>query len=318
MTEPVRVIPIASPWGRFSLYSFFIDAPEPAIVDTGIAVSPQSGIAPTLADLGLRMEDIRWILLTHGHPDHIGGAFNVWEATGRQANVAIHREDAELLRRREAHVDRYLATRHRYLGDPEGPDRQRGSLREVIAGELEPTHVLEGGERIPLGGDVSISVHHTPGHTPGSATFVIDELDWAFVGDAVLGAGGANDFPGIEDSARYRASLRHLAENVRPEKIFLGHRFKDRNLDPFEIELDRAGSEHVLRESMAVEESLAVAARRYWESSRVDDVPSPYHPFASVAAEVGYRADPKLEPAPFFITMNAYAEELGASSDVIG
>ena len=40
MTHEVKVHPLFSPWGRFGLYSFFIDAPEPAIVDTGIASSP--------------------------------------------------------------------------------------------------------------------------------------------------------------------------------------------------------------------------------------------------------------------------------------
>lgn len=46
MTHSVPVHPLVSPWGRFGLYSFFIDAPEPAIVDTGIASSPADGMAP--------------------------------------------------------------------------------------------------------------------------------------------------------------------------------------------------------------------------------------------------------------------------------
>jgi glyoxylase-like metal-dependent hydrolase (beta-lactamase superfamily II) len=73
VARDVTVHPLASPWGRFSLYSFFIDAPEPAIVDTGIASSPAEGMAPALRALGRRIEDVRWILLTHGHIDHVGG-----------------------------------------------------------------------------------------------------------------------------------------------------------------------------------------------------------------------------------------------------
>ncbi len=46
MTHDVAVHPLASPWGRFHLYSFFIDAPEPAIVDTGVAVVPRRGHGP--------------------------------------------------------------------------------------------------------------------------------------------------------------------------------------------------------------------------------------------------------------------------------
>ena len=85
MTKPVAVHPLVSPWGRFGLYSFFIDAPEPAIVDTGIASSPAEGMVPALETIGRRIEDVRWILLTHGHIDHIGGAYALWELTGRRA-----------------------------------------------------------------------------------------------------------------------------------------------------------------------------------------------------------------------------------------
>src|SRR6188508_858810 len=102
MTAPVAVHPLVSPWGRFGLYSFFIDAPEPAIVDTGIASSPAEGMIPALEAIGRR------ILLTHGHIDHLGGAHALWELTGRRAKVVIHEADAPLLRSRGAHVDQYV------------------------------------------------------------------------------------------------------------------------------------------------------------------------------------------------------------------
>src|SRR3954471_7385069 len=114
----VQIHPLVSPWGRFGLYSFFIDAPEPAIVDTGVASSPAEGMAPARESLGRRIEDVRWILLTHGHVDHVGGAHALWELTGRRAQVVMGEADAHLLRSRRAHVDLYLAVRHRYLRDP--------------------------------------------------------------------------------------------------------------------------------------------------------------------------------------------------------
>ena len=52
----VDVHPLISPWGRFGLYSYFIDAPEPAIVDTGITSSPAEGMAPALEALGRRAQ----------------------------------------------------------------------------------------------------------------------------------------------------------------------------------------------------------------------------------------------------------------------
>ncbi|WP_298182753.1 MBL fold metallo-hydrolase [Saccharomonospora sp.] len=84
MTHDVEIHPLVSPWGRFGLYNFFIDAPEPAIVDTGIASSPAEGMAPALKALDRDIADVRWILLTHGHIDHLGGAHALWELTGRR------------------------------------------------------------------------------------------------------------------------------------------------------------------------------------------------------------------------------------------
>lgn len=125
MRQEVGIHPLASPWGRFRLYSFFIDAPKPAIVDTGIASSPADGMAPALRALGRRIEDVRWILLTHGHIDHVGGAHALWELTGRKAQVVIHQADAPLLASRRAHLEQYVAVRQQYLNDPHGVESRR-------------------------------------------------------------------------------------------------------------------------------------------------------------------------------------------------
>src|SRR6185312_11127293 len=106
VSVPIHILPCT--WGRFELFSYFIDAPEPAIVDTGIASSPDECIVPALRALGRRVEDVRWILLTHGHIDHVGGAHALWELTGGRAQVVIHEADAPMLRARTAHVQDYL------------------------------------------------------------------------------------------------------------------------------------------------------------------------------------------------------------------
>jgi len=219
MTQEVPVHPLVSPWGRFGLYSFFIDAPEPAIVDTGVTSSPAEGMAPALEKLGRSIEDVRWILLTHGHIDHLGGAHALWELTGRRAQVMIHQADAPLLRSRRAHVDQYLSVRQQYLQDPEAEAKQTGMAQQAISGEMEPTRLVKGGETLSLGGDVSVSVHHIPGHTAGSVAYVIDGQDDVFVGDAVQAHGAANGFPGYEDPAAYRSSLEYLRDEIRPESL---------------------------------------------------------------------------------------------------
>lgn len=305
MTPPVAVHPLVSPWGRFGLYSFFIDAPEPAIVDTGIASSPVEGMVPALEAIGRRIEDVRWILLTHGHIDHIGGAYALWELTGRRAQVVIHEADATFLRSRRAHVEEYMAGRGLYLHDPEGEAKQIAATQAVISGEMEPTLLVRGGETISLGGGVTVSVHATPGHTPGSVAYVIDGQDDVFVGDAVQIHGAANGFPGYVNPAAYRASLQYLRDEIRPQHLYLGHPYRQADGTPFGVELDAGQAREALEGSLEMEARVNDAVHGCPEA-RLPDMDSPYSPFAHAAEELGYEGDPSLEPSPFFTTLHGY------------
>lgn len=305
MTHEVDVHPLVSPWGRFGLYSFLIDAPEPAVVDTGIASSPVEGMIPALEAIGRRVEDVRWILLTHGHIDHIGGAYALWELTGRRAQVVIHEADAPMLRSRRAHVEEYLEGRGRYLGGPEAEARVTAATRAVISGEMEPTLLVRGGETLSLGGDVTVSVHSIPGHTPGSVAYAVDGQRSVFVGDSVQVHGAANGFPGYTDPAAYRTSLEHLRDEVRPRHLYLGHPYRRADGRPYGVELDESQAQEAIEQSLAVEGRVASAARRCLEAG-LEETDSPYSPFAGVAEELDYSGDPTLEPSPFFASLHGY------------
>ncbi|HET9081726.1 MAG TPA: MBL fold metallo-hydrolase [Trebonia sp.] len=305
MTQAASIYPLVSPWGRFGLYTFFIDAPEPAIVDTGIASSPAGGMAPALAALGRRIEDVRWILLTHGHIDHVGGAHALWELTGRRAQVVIHEADAPMLRSRRAHVDEYLAGRGQYLGDPEGAARVAAAAGAVISGEMEPALLVKGGETISLGGGVTVSVHSIPGHTPGSVGYVLNGLGAAFAGDAVQVHGAANGFPGFADPAGYRKSLEYLRDEIRPRRLYLGHPYRRTDGVAYGVELDARQASEALAESLDIEGRVSAAVRDCL-CAGLRDTASPYSPFAPVAEETGYQGDPALEPSPFFTSMHGY------------
>lgn len=311
--QDVKIHPLVSPWGRFGLYSFFIDAPEPAIVDTGIASSPAEGMAPALEALGRRIEDVRWILLTHGHIDHIGGARALWELTGRRARVVIHEADAHLLRSRRAHVDEYLSVRGQYLHDPEGAAKQTATAEAVISGEMEPTMLVRGGERLSLGGDVTVSVHSIPGHTAGSVAYVVEGQNSVFVGDAVQVHGAANGFPGYEDPDAYRSSLQYLRDEIRPNHLYLGHPYRRADGVAYGVELDRDQAAEALRESVDIEGGVRGAAHRCL-CAGLQETDSAYSPFARVAEELGYEGDPTLEPSPFFTSLHGYRTQFTQKS----
>src|SRR5438445_6702484 len=61
-TEP-RVVPVPCPFGQTGgvVYVYYIDAPQPALVDTGVAASPESSIEPALNAAGISIKDVKWI-----------------------------------------------------------------------------------------------------------------------------------------------------------------------------------------------------------------------------------------------------------------
>ena len=310
----VDIHPLVSPWGRFGLYSFFIDAPEPAIVDTGIATSPAEGMLPALEAIGRRIEDVRWILLTHGHVDHLGGAHALWELTGRRARVVIHEADAPFLRARRAHVDEYLEGADSTFTTHEGEQKQIATAQAAISGELEPTVLVTGGETLSLGGDVTVSVHAIPGHTAGSVAYVVDGQNAVFVGDGVQVHGAANAFPSYVDPVAYRSSLRYLRDEIRPRNLYLGHPYRNAEGVPYGVELDAdtgAGGTAAEPRHRSPYRRRRVAPARAMACRRSD---SPYSPFAEVAEELGYHGDPSLEPSPFFTTMHGYRTRFSRES----
>jgi glyoxylase-like metal-dependent hydrolase (beta-lactamase superfamily II) len=114
------------------------------------------------------------IFLTHAHIDHCGSAAAISDAT--KAPIAIHQADADALAKGETRL---------------GTVRGRGKLMKwlfPLIDRIVPTPpttadiVLEDGQNL-LDHGFDAEVLHTPGHTYGSSTLLVDEA--AFVGDLV-------------------------------------------------------------------------------------------------------------------------------------
>ena len=122
---------------------------------------------------------VKYILLTHGHYDHILGVYDLKEKTG--AKVAIHGLDASCLRDEKDSLMDYIK-----------PGIQKPCEADVI---------LEEGSEIKFGDSV-LTVMHTPGHTKGSVCFVCEEDRTVFTGDTLFcRTYGRTDLPGGDDEA---------------------------------------------------------------------------------------------------------------------
>lgn len=142
-------------------------------------------------------------LVTHYHPDHVGGALFGTEIPGLARLHARHPVPV-----------------HVHAREAEGVRRLTGLEASDLA-----TH--EGGDVLELGA-VRVRLLHTPGHTPGSQCFLVEERGahgHLVSGDTLfLGSCGRVDLPGSDPEAMYE-SLNALARLPDATRLFPGHRY---------------------------------------------------------------------------------------------
>ncbi len=189
--------------------------------DARIATGSADAMLAAVEAQGLTL---RWLLETHAHADHLSAAHHLRARTGAPIVIGQHITDVQAI------------FAPLFEADDVTPD---GSQFDRLVSE---------GDSLPLG-ELSITVMHTPGHTPACVTYVIG--DAAFVGDTLFmpdfGTARA-DFPGGSAAALYQSTRRILA--LAPEtRIFVGHDYLPAGRSEFIWETtvaeQRAGNVHV-------------------------------------------------------------------------
>jgi hydroxyacylglutathione hydrolase len=125
------------------------------------------------------LRSLKLVVLTHAHFDHAGAAVAVREATG--AAVAVHRNDAAWLREGTVLVPKGTTA----WGRVSRATLMPLMLPFVKMPPLEPEIVIEGDELDLAPYGVSGKVIHTPGHSPGSVSVLLESGE-AFVGDLAM------------------------------------------------------------------------------------------------------------------------------------
>ena len=188
------------------------------LIDTGLWGVPGQ-VRRAVARLGRRREELREVVLTHGHLDHTGGAAEIQAWSG--ARVWVHAADRDHVEqaveyRGLARGCGWLETAGRVVGRAQG----RTYCPPVIGAELRD------GDLLPVWG--GLRVRHLPGHTPGHCALVAERREacgLVFSADSFASYGWSVHRPPwflTRDRVEAERSLRALAE-LRPEAVLPSH-----------------------------------------------------------------------------------------------
>jgi metallo-beta-lactamase class B len=196
--------------GTEDLAVYLIATPEGHIVIDGGVKGAIPAIEGSIRALGFRPEDIKLLLTTQAHYDHVASMAYFQRLSN--ARVEVMAGDAPLLE---------SGGRTDYLFSRWG----ESSLFDPV----KPTRILKDGDKVSLGG-VTLTARHTPGHTPGCTTFITEitgggrTYTVVFPGSMTINAGtrlvGDESYPGI--ASDYMRSL-DLLESLKPDIVLMAH-----------------------------------------------------------------------------------------------
>ncbi len=271
---------------RFMCQYLLVGEDRTVLLDTGLAETPEEVIIPYLEEIGLSIQDVDEVIVSHADVDHCGGNRALKEMSP-SLRFSCGEPDRAYIESNQV----MLAEIYRW-SEPYGFGPDEESLAWIfreLGGDCPVDEGLKGGETLRLGPDRRVEVMHLPGHTPGHLGIWDPTNGAAIIIDAALETGiydreGRRLIPPrYFDAAGYQGTIRRL-RSLRPEHLLTAHYppmqgeealdFLDRSLD---------FTEQVYR---VVSEGLADGTTDLWELTK--------------------RADARLGPYPEFMT------ELGA------
>jgi metallo-beta-lactamase class B len=205
-TEPFRIFGNIHYVGTDGVAVYLITSPEGhVLIDTALPeATPQ--IKSSIAKLGFKSADIKYLLNTHAHLDHTGGFAELKKETGAQLIAGA--------------ADRPLLEGGYYPGEEQ--------TVELRFPPVKVDRTVGDGDTVTLG-DITISAHATPGHSPGCTTWTMnvreDNQDHTVVFFCSAGVGlntlvGNPTYPGIVDD--YKTTFERV-RNLKGDVFLAPH-----------------------------------------------------------------------------------------------
>lgn len=207
--EPIRIVGNIHYVGTRDLAVYLITTPAGHILLDGAMPESPALVEASIRKLGFKPEDIRILLTTQAHIDHVGTMAHFKKLTKGKVQATAY--DADLLKS-GGKADYLFGDSAKLHFEPVTADR-----------------VLKDGETISLGG-FELTVRATPGHTRGCSTYLATVTEGGrayrvvFPGSASVNAGTRlvvnPSYPGIADD--YKKTFRYL-ESLQPDIFLSAH-----------------------------------------------------------------------------------------------
>jgi glyoxylase-like metal-dependent hydrolase (beta-lactamase superfamily II) len=225
-------IVLPTPWPVGPVQVYVVEGDPLTLIDTGVRTRESRASLESAFDaLGLGLDELRRIVLTHYHGDHLGQA----ESLRRAASLEVwtHEDEASM-------CEQFSAERDERIEDTEALFREYGVPEELLARQTalrrrwvaedplcEATRVdrrLRAGDRVPFK-DFELEVIHAPGHTAGHLLLYEEASGTLLTGDHLMGnavpftdnyylEGGPDPADPLRRRPRFRGLPRYL-ESLR-------------------------------------------------------------------------------------------------------
>ena len=231
----MKIIPISVPTPFYiGPVNVYLIAEDPiTIIDTGPKTKEAvAALRDGLRVAGFRVSDIRRIVLTHAHEDHCGLAKSLRDEA-KNAEVLVHEWETGHRHSRLEYEE------HRKLLERAGvPDAEIARLRRMYEGVRQYADSFGDNEHSPLWDDSDLAfesgtlrIVHTPGHTPGSCSFIREADRTVIAGDCVLKRITPNPVLSpdpVDPSKRFPSLAEYLVSLARirsfsPTLVYGGH-----------------------------------------------------------------------------------------------